>query len=464
VDASSRTLRYAGLAGAVLLAVAGARSGQREIAQPTWFAGTVLLSGAWLLLGRRLTGVPLRWLVVTAVLWALPVLVSLPLASRDVYAYACQGSLVAHGVDPYLHGAASLPCPWLSEMPHVWQGTTSPYGPLWLAVSGLAALAGNLGVAVGILKLVAVGGVALAAAAGYRLARAVGCGSPQETNTVPATWLFLLCPVVLVHAASGAHNDALLAGLVVAAFAVALTAPDRYRAPGAGVLIGLAFAVKATAIVALPFLVLLLVADRRWWSLLRAGAITALGAVGAYGVVWALTGYGLGWLSALPDTTKHIQEWTSVPTGLGLGAGRLLRELGRPGHTGDMVRAFRALGLLVLAVALIVLWFWARRRTRPADVVVAAGVALLAAVVLAPVAFPWYALVPVALLAYGLTDARWRYRLALVLAPVPLLILPNGNGIGAKYPTTGALVDALIVSAALVIGVRYLLRRRARVP
>jgi hypothetical protein len=381
-----------------------------------------------------------------------------------VYAYACQGSLVAHGVDPYLHGAASLPCPWLSEMPHVWQGTTSPYGPLWLAVSGLAALTGNLGVAVGILKLVAVGGVALAAAAGYRLARAVG------VDPVPATWLFLLCPVVLVHAASGAHNDALLAGLVVAAFAVAATgAPAASARPwvtqaGAGVLIGLAFAVKASAVVALPFLVLLLVADRRWWSLLRAGAVTGLGAVGAYGVVWALTGYGLGWLSALPDTTKHIQEWTSVPTGLGLGAGRLLRELGRPGHTGDMVRAFRALGLVVLAVAVVVLWFWARRRTRPADVVVAAGVALLAAVVLAPVAFPWYALVPVALLAYGLTDARWRYRLALVLAVVPLLILPNGNGIGAKYPMPGALVDLLIVLGVLALGVRYLLLRRARVP
>src|SRR2546430_10013912 len=97
VDVASRpptattVLRYCGLAGALLLAWAGARSGQRWIALPTWFAGTVLLTAAWLLLGRRLSGVPLRWVLVTGAFWRLPGLISLPLRNPDGYAYACQG-------------------------------------------------------------------------------------------------------------------------------------------------------------------------------------------------------------------------------------------------------------------------------------------------------------------------------------------------------------------------------------
>src|SRR5205085_3994809 len=148
-------------------------SARRWLALPAGLAGTVLLTGAWLLLGRRLSGVPLRWVLVTGALWALPVLVSLPLESRDVFAYACQGSLVANGIDPYTHGAASLPCPWLSAVPSLWRTTPSPYGPLWLVVSGAAAATGSLVLAVALFKLVALGGVVLAGWAGHRLARAL---------------------------------------------------------------------------------------------------------------------------------------------------------------------------------------------------------------------------------------------------------------------------------------------------
>src|SRR5689334_1833107 len=85
VDAATRppmaahALRWGGFAGAVLLAWAGARSGQRVIAWPMWLAGTVVLTGSWLLLRRYLDSAGLRWLLVTGALWALPVLVSLPL-------------------------------------------------------------------------------------------------------------------------------------------------------------------------------------------------------------------------------------------------------------------------------------------------------------------------------------------------------------------------------------------------
>src|SRR2546430_3453750 len=166
---AATVLRYCGLAGALLLAWAGARSGQRGIAWPTWFAGTVVLTGSWLLLRRYLDGVGLRWLLLTGALWALPVLASLPLESPDVYAYACQGSLVTHGIDPYTHGVSSLPCPWLSEVPRIWRGATRPYRPLWLVVTGGAASTRNLVVAGAVFRLVALAGLALAGWAGHRL-------------------------------------------------------------------------------------------------------------------------------------------------------------------------------------------------------------------------------------------------------------------------------------------------------
>src|SRR6266545_2033001 len=109
--------------------------------------------------GRRLAGVRLSWLLVTAALWALPVLVSGPLESRDVYSYACQGSLVVHGIDPYAHGPASLPCPWLSHVTPLWRSAHSPYGPLWLMVSGAGAATGRLALAVAVLRVAALAGM-----------------------------------------------------------------------------------------------------------------------------------------------------------------------------------------------------------------------------------------------------------------------------------------------------------------
>ncbi len=496
IPATAIVTRYGGLAGSALLAVAGAWSEQRHISW-VWLAGLVLLVGSWLLLGRRLAGVRLSWLLVTAALWALPVLVSGPLESRDVYSYACQGSLVVHGIDPYAHGPASLPCPWLSHVTPLWRSAHSPYGPLWLMVSGAGAATGRLALAVAVLRVAALAGMALVGWAGHRLARTVG------VDPVRAAWLGIASPLVMIHALSGAHNDALLAGLVAAAFAVATRVPAtpaptadaaargwgrtgtatpvvgrRWGRTGTatpvvgrrwgrtgqaalvGALLGLAFAVKANALVALPFVVLLIAADRRWRSILGAAATAGAGLIGAFGLLWALTGFGLGWVSALSNTTRSIIEPNSIPTGLGLGAAKVLGKLGQPDLARHAVGYFRAAGLVVLAGLLVAVWLWARRECRAASVVPAAGVALLASVVLAPVAFPWYALAGVALLAYGLTDDRLRYGLALLVAPVGLLILPNGRGLAIRYLTASALFEATLVVAVASAAVIYLVRQR----
>ncbi|MFJ6955670.1 DUF2029 domain-containing protein, partial [Micromonospora aurantiaca] len=99
--------RYTGLAGAVLLTVAGWLGGALPATPPRgtlaaiwaaphgpvtlgcWLAGTLLLVGAWWSLRW---GAPSgRWAYVTAGLWSLPLLAAPPIGSRDVYSYACQG-------------------------------------------------------------------------------------------------------------------------------------------------------------------------------------------------------------------------------------------------------------------------------------------------------------------------------------------------------------------------------------
>ncbi|GIH18673.1 polyprenol phosphomannose-dependent alpha 1,6 mannosyltransferase MptB [Rugosimonospora africana] len=464
-----------------------------------WLLGTILLGAAWLGLGRRLDRLPTRRLLVIGLSWVATLAASAPLASRDGYAYACQGALVAHRVSPYTHGIAALPCQWLHAVPELWWRTPAPYGPLWLLLSGGAAAGsgGHLGVAIALLRVIALAGVALIAWAGHRLAVRLGV-DPRR-----AAWLGVLSPLVLVHAVSGVHNDALLAGFVVAGFAVAIrpgsaggigpaaagravpgrAVPGRAllgqagagqaaagqvaagratawwvaasRAVAAGALLGLAVGVKATVLVVLPFVVLLAAGDRRWWEIARTALATCLGLAAGYAVFAVPSGYGLGWLGALRGTTDLIQ-WTSLPTGLGMTAGYLARALGRPDLATPALAAARVAGLLVLAAILVALWLRARSRVaQPRSVVAAAGAAMVATVLLAPVAFPWYLLAPLAVLAYSVSTDRVRYRLGLAAAVLALFVLPDGSGLAALTKLPGALLDTVVIVTVLVVVLRH---------
>ena len=454
--------RFLGLAGSIALTVAS--RAPRPVAIPLWLAGILALSGAFLAVSVRLArrdGPSARWLLTTGLLWGLPLLASAPLGSRDAYAYACQGQLVDHGLDPYRVGVAALPCTWLGSVPTLWWHTPVPYGPLWLVLSGGAASGsgGHLWLAVGWLRLAAVAGVALLGWAGRELARALG------VDPLQAGWLALASPLVLVHAVSGVHNDALLAGLLLAALAVAARRGRPARGPtrcpaarwalAAGALLGLAVAVKVTALVAAPFVVLLAARDRHWGPVLRAAALTGVGLVAGFAAVALPSGYGLGFLPALSGTSRLIQ-WTSLPTGVGMTLGYLARAAGRPGLAGTALDVARVAGLVVLVGLLVGVWWWARQRAdRPQSTVLGAGLALAATTVLAPVAFGWYALTVIAVLAYGVHSGRTRYRLGLAAAAVTLLTLPDGTGIAALTKLPGALLDTVLAAALSWAAVRY---------
>ena len=86
----------------------------------------------------------------------------------------------------------------------------------------------------------------------------------------------MLNPIVLMHFVSGAHNDALMVGLVVAGLALAA----QQRCIWGAVAVSLAVAVKPIALIALPFVGLLWAGrDGGWVDRIRSWAFAGLALV-----------------------------------------------------------------------------------------------------------------------------------------------------------------------------------------
>ncbi len=454
------TVRWAGFGGSVATAVTAYLGGAGPVRLPSvnpgtllgggrgvilpvcWLLGTATLIGAWWF-GRHV--VPnIRWALLTAALWFLPVLPFLPLGSADVYSYACQGWVQHTGGDPYAAGVAGSGCPWVSSVASSWVDAPAPYGPLFLLLAGGAvAVAGtSLDAVVAGLRVIALGGLVLTAAGVPALARRAG------VDPARAAWIVAACPLVLIHLVSGAHNDALLIGLIVAGLAVAADrAPARLVA--AGLLLGLAVSVKATALVVVPFAVLAAVPPgTALRSLTRPALLIGGGLVTAAGAVSVLSGRGVGWVAGLLRSGDTV-AWTSPPTAVGLTAELL-------GAGEGAIAVTRVIGLVVLAVLLMVLWVRARR----GGALTGAGLALAAVVVCAPVFHPWYATWPLAVLAATVPDAapsgRWLLGLCAFAAT---LTTPAGYNWALYTRVPGAL--AMTAAVALLA---VLLVRRSRRP
>lgn len=397
----------------------------RALATALAVTGVVLLLGAW----AGLRAAPARAQLRAAALWALPLLLAPPVFSRDVYAYAAQGALVHAGLDPYTLGPAALPGPLADSVAAQYAGAPSPYGPVFLGLAGrVVALTGQHVVpAVLLLRLLAVAGLGLVAWALPRLAP----GDPGR-----ALWLGLVNPLVLLHGVGGAHNETLMAGLLVAGVAVGRPgrAPD--DGPGAAGPRFLALAavlVTGGALVKLPALAgLAVLPDRRPRPLALATGVAVL----TTAVATAVSGLSLGWLRT---STAGVQGPSLLSPVYGLG--RALQAAGVP-HGLD---AARTAGILLGAVVAVALLLAAPRL----GALRALGGTLLAVAVLAPAVQPWYLLwgLPPLAAAVGRKGTR---ALAAASAVLCLAVLPSGVPV-LQGPVWGLPVLLALVAAGLAV-------------
>ena len=359
------------------------------------WGGVAVMLVAWLWLGRRVIARTASQftMIATTGFWLAPLLLSVPVFSRDTYSYLAQGALLRDGFDPYVVGPIDNPNPLLDDVSPIWTTTTAPYGPVFILIAKFVTMAVGDHVIAGtmLLRLCMLPGLVMLIWAAPRIARRVGANGPA------ALWICVLNPLVIIHLMGGVHNEMLMVGLMMAA--IAMTLGDR---PVWGVgLIAIAVAVKATAGIALPFMVWMWVHRlrvRHDLGPLRAFATATAASAAIFVVVFAvvswLAGVGLGWLTALAGSVKII-NWLTVPTA----TANLINAIGGllfPVNFYAVLEVTRIIGVIVIAISLPLLWWRFRHDDREALTGIA--LAMLVVVLFVPAALPWYYTWPLALL------------------------------------------------------------------
>jgi alpha-1,6-mannosyltransferase len=346
------------------------------------YGGLFLFMRVWWGMTRlysRCPGVPFRRMMWVFALWSLPMLVIAPLFSRDVYSYAAQGEMVSHHMNPYLYGPFQLGNnSYTNPVDPLWGNAPAPYGPLFLQLDGFFAQITfhNELATIILLRLLAFAGVVIMALCVPRLARL------YHRDGAELFTLMVLNPVTIFHLIGGAHNDALMLGLLIAG----LTAAKEKRPVLGIVLCALATAIKAPAALGILYV---------GWSWLGSHAplrdrirpvlTAALIGGGILGAFSYLSGLGWGWVTIL-GTPGAVRSWTAPTTSLAV----IFSGIAHFAHVGvgfaGVLTATRFLGLVAAGAVGV----WMLLNSDRVGTLKALGATLLFFVVLGPVLQPWY--------------------------------------------------------------------------
>jgi Glycosyltransferase family 87 len=340
----------------------------------------LLIREAWA--GR----IPVRTVVILAIVFHAIVLMLPLLFSRDVYSYAFYGRIVStYRANPY--GATPSDFPLNSLFPLTWpgwRGTTSVYGPLFTWVSALmtSVVKKPSEVVTSFQLLAAAASLGTIAIVG-RLVQRV-----RPERTAFAIAIIGCNPIVIYHVVGGGHNDILVAFFVACAVSFLFAKRELLSA----IALALGMSVKASAVVPLALLIVAIVAnaepERRRRVLATYGGVVA-------GVWLALAlpfMRGGNPITALLEVSSH-DSWMApgqliVRGASGLGGligGDALRE---PFAIGARIALFAASIAAVVAIGHRI-WTSTRART-PEGLAAGWGWAFLAITLPSPVLFTWY--------------------------------------------------------------------------
>ncbi len=257
--------------------------------------GGMLLVRAWLRLGQRVRvwGLQARKATLQAVVaWGLPMMFTVPLFSRDVYAYIGQGRLMVEGMNPYENGISALPNYFQLGADKMWTEAPVPYGQFFLWIEQFVVWVTNVQpeACIMLFRLVAVAGVILCIIYVPKLAELHG------VNPHRALWLTAANPLFLTNFIASVHNDALMIGLALAGLYYCATR----RVVLGLVLVTLSISVKPITVVFLPFIGLLWAGKGASWP--RKILFWFLTAALTFGLLYAMSlvnGFGFGWVKGL---------------------------------------------------------------------------------------------------------------------------------------------------------------------
>lgn len=326
----------------------------------TFLPALLAFTAAWALLVTRSGTVSLRMAVGVIVALNLLVFAGPVLLSQDIFSYLAYARMgFEHGVNPYVHGPGAISTdPIYMFVGSHWKHSATAYGPLFTLLSYPLAWLGVFG-GLWALKVVAV------AASLCIVWMVVLCAREAGVDPVRAALLVGLNPLMLIYTVGGAHNDLIMAALMMVG--VWLTVRRREALGAASVVAGAA--VKATAAVVVPFMV---VGTRRLAPLFGALAATAVAGLVAY-VAFGV--HALDFVAVL----KRQQSFVSIdsfPT-------EVAHLFGKAGVY-PVDRTLLRIGLI--AVELYLAW----RVWRGYDWIAAAGWTMLAIAVTTTWLLAWY--------------------------------------------------------------------------
>jgi alpha-1,6-mannosyltransferase len=408
------------------------------------YGGMVLFVRVWFGLFQTLRarpGVPIRSLAYMLALWILPLLVVAPLFSRDVFSYAAQGEMMSHHINPYHYGPGTIGSgPYVSGVDPLWANTPAPYGPLFLMLAGWSASLSfhHALITVVLLRFQSVAGIALIAYCIPKLARSFG------RDPGPAFVLAVLNPLTLLALVGGAHNDAIMVGLLLAG----VTAARSFHPVWGVVLCALAASIKVPAAIGIvyvawdwagPF------ADwrRRARMVVRSGLVT----VAVMGVLSLVSGLGWGWIANL-GTPGTVRSWMAPATGFGLLISGSAHVIGIGVGLGGVLTMTRAIGLVAAAAIAV---YCLRHRDR-IGMLGALGATMMAFVLLGPVVQPWYLTWGIIIVAPVVTG-RWLYAVLGLSTVAPFIGLTGGADLLSELVHTdpASMVLAVMVLWAVAI-------------
>ena len=365
-------------------------------------------------------GVPGGHPVATVLVWAIPLVLAPPLFSRDVYSYLAQGAILHLGRDPYDRAPAVLASlhhgHLLAAVSPFWRHTTAPYGPLFVAlVSLIVGICGSHLIAgVLVCRVLDLAGLWLLVVHVPRVAHALGADEGR------AVWLAAASPLVLLGLLAAAHNDLLMAGLLVAGVSVALRGN-----PLLGVAVcALAATIKLPALAGAVFIAVCWArTETRPAAALRLLGTAAAITVAVLAAVTLAAGVGVGWMStSVFSTPAKVRLAITPATAVAHTLAGLLHDAGVSASAGGLESAF---GVAAAAIAACVgLGLLARARVPTLTALL--GAALVLAAVGGPAAWPWY-------LSWGLVllcACPGPQRSPALLAPLTLgafLVRPDGT-------------------------------------